>query len=299
MDRMTGPLSLVSLATDDLSVVVCPQLGARILELTHRPTRRQWMWRNWGMPLVRQAAGAAYDDVWVGGFEELFPNDAPTRLGEADLPDHGELWSLDWEVADLTSSSLSLEGMTPVTGHSVAKTIRAEGNQLHIGYSIRSAAATVVPYLFKLHPAISVTEWCTIELPGGVVEKVDPSFGTIVGSPEELSWPGAPPMALDRCRRSSSGAHEFVYVRDLPEGWCGVTDHAAAASIRFRYDLQLFPYCWLFMTYGGWRGHNVVVVEPCTTYPKDLHRAAAGGTTPSLEPGQTATYEVDIELQGS
>ena len=31
------------------------------------------------------------------------------------------------------------------------------------------------------------------------------------------------------------------------------------------------------MTYGGWRDHNVVALEPCTNYPKDLAMAIPRG----------------------
>ncbi len=40
------------------------------------------MWRNHHNPLDHVGAAASYDDVWQGGFEELFPNDAPTSFGD-------------------------------------------------------------------------------------------------------------------------------------------------------------------------------------------------------------------------
>ncbi len=45
-----------------------------------------------------QASGADYDDVWAGGWEELFPNDAAGDFEGRELPDHGEWWTMAWAV---------------------------------------------------------------------------------------------------------------------------------------------------------------------------------------------------------
>src|SRR5688500_19902664 len=56
---------------------VIPSLGGRVWELLDRARGRQWIWHREDVPLAASAAGASYDDVWAGGWEELFPNDAP------------------------------------------------------------------------------------------------------------------------------------------------------------------------------------------------------------------------------
>jgi len=58
----------------------------------------------------------------------------------------------------------------------------------------------------------------------------------------------------------------------------------------------VFPYCWIFMTYGGWRDHNVVVLEPCTNYPKDLEKAISTGTATVLAPATTREFEVTVSV---
>lgn len=50
-----------------------------------------------------------------------------------------------------------------------------------------------------------------------------------------------------------------------------------------KFDTASFPYVWMFQSYGGWRGHYVVVVEPCTTLPSDLEEACRNGTVALLQ----------------
>jgi len=269
------------------------------MELSDLERGRQWLWRNWRVAPSPIAPGSPYDDNWVGGFEELFPNDAPTELGGVDLPDHGETWAAHWSVVVSDDARAVLEVTTPISRTRIRKEITVADATVRIDYRLTPGSESPMPYLFKLHPALALDEHCTIDLPGGRAEKVEPGFGTIVTDPDPFEWPGRGTVDLDRCRPASSATNEFVYVTDLPAGWCGATDHAAGAAIRFRFPLDTFPYCWLFLAYGGWRGHQVAVLEPCTTYPKDLKVAADHGTTPTLVPDEDIAFAIEVELEAA
>lgn len=252
------------------------------------------MWRSNAVPVGPPGPGSAYDDVWQGGFEELFPNDAPTETDGMSLPDHGELWSTPWTVFEKGDDFLTLGTVGPIAGLEVFKTLRVDGSIGVLKYRLSHKGDQPLNYLFKLHPAIAIDEQCRIELPGGSVEKVDPSFGNLLGVVVAQPWPTD--VDLSRCRAASSTTNEFAYVSDLPIGTCGVVDERAGARIRIDYPREFFPYCWLFITYGGWCDHNVVVLEPCTNYPKDLEEAASRGTCPVLPPGEVVEFEVMISV---
>ena len=288
--RMTGSLELRVIASDQLSATIVPQLGGRLIELQDLRHARQWLWRNHRVPIGPVDRGAEYDDVWQGGFEELFPNDAPTTREGVDYPDHGELWSIPWEVVEAGSGSVTLSVVGPTTGVRVAKTFSVVGPKLTVRYTLRHDGEAPLPHLFKPHPAFAVHERCRIDLPGGTVEKVERSFGNMLWSTKPEEWPAEP--NLSQCRSHSSGEHEFFYVSNLPGGWCGITDLKTESWVRVDYPQEVFPYCWIFMTYGGWRDHNVVVLEPCTNYPKDLATAISRGSHAILP----AESETEIEL---
>lgn len=246
------------------------------------------------MPLGAVRPGSVYDDVWQGGFEELFPSDDPTTVGGARYPDHGELWSAEWNIEEASDSSLKLSVVGAYTGVSVTKTMTIDGPELTMTYHLAHKGSEALPYLFKLHPAFSINEHCRIDLPGGRVEKVAGGFGNILDSREPQDWPT--PEDLSQCRSVASVSNEFVYVSDLPEGWCGITDERIGSWIRISYPLEFLPYCWIFMSYGGWRSHNVVVLEPCTNYPKDIHEALSRGTSGLLEPEKAEEFSVFVRV---
>lgn len=294
MNHMHSDLNSHVLTEGRISVTVIPALGGRITSLIDLKVGREWLWRNHHNPLQPVPPGAEYDSVWQGGFEELFPSDAPMIQGDLNIPDHGELWTAAWDVTESSGSSLTMSIVGPVTGVEVSKELTVSESALQIKYQLQHNGDADLPFLFKLHPAFAIDEHCRIDMPGGLVEKVESGFGNLIPDGSEEGWPTSADLA--RCRPWSSETNEFVYVSELPEGRCGLTDLQRESWVRLGFSREQFPFCWLFLTYGGWRRHNVVVLEPCSNYPKDLEEAIAHGTHARLRPGELQSYEVAVSV---
>ncbi len=291
-----------------LRVVVIPALGGRVWELHDKVRGRQWIWHRGDVPLAASPVGASYDDVWAGGWEELFPNDAPGPFEGRDLPDHGEWWARSWSVDDISDGDAAHVRLSMTTAIVRAACVKEfhlgrDDDAVSIAYRIRSAEPAPYHFLFKQHLPIQVTPACRLLVPGGIVHPVDTSFGTLLTGPGPYAWPArggtAPPVAdLGVIPDAAAGAREFVYVTDLPEPWCGVEDREREASLRMTFDGAAFPYLWLFLSYGGWRGINTAVLEPCTNMPKDLHEAVRLGRAARLLPGEEWATTVSVSLGG-
>lgn len=291
-----------------LRAVVLPGLGGRVWTLEDRPRRRQWIWHRGTVPLAVCAPGASYDDVWAGGWEELFPNDAAGAFEGRDLPDHGEWWTMAWDAQvseDAVQAQLRLTATSRSLRAACVKTFSLphDGAGLSVSYAIRSLEDRPFHFLFKQHLPVNLTPGCRLVLPGGRVEAVDPAFGTLLSGPGPFDWPpdSAPAAGQDDLRvipPRSSGSREFVYVSGLPAPWCGVDDVEGGASLRMEFDATTFPFTWLFLSYGGWRDVYTAVLEPCTNKPKDLAEAVRLGQSAMLEPGQEFTTTVTVRLAG-
>lgn len=300
-----GPFDSVVLESDALRAVVLPALGGRVWELLDKVRGRQWIWNRGVDQLREQPVGANYDEVWAGGWEELFPNDAPGPFEGRELPDHGEWWARRWDVSGLAEDAgpmLRLTASMTVVKASCTKEFRLldDGATLDVRYAVRSEEPQPFHFLFKQHLPIQLASDCLLQLPGGRARCVDPSFGTNVTNPAEFAWPHAPAngrlIDLRRIPAGSSRQQEFLYLRDLPQPWCGVDDPGCGASLRMRFDASHLPYLWLFLSYGGWRGHYTAVLEPCSNCPKDLAEAARLGQSARLAPGEEFATRVAVRL---
>ncbi|HUL02474.1 MAG TPA: hypothetical protein VLV16_04480 [Gemmatimonadales bacterium] len=291
----------VVLENERIRVVIVPQLGGRVWELWDRERNRQWIWHRDGVPLSASSAGANYDEAWAGGWEELFPNDAPGAFEGRVLPDHGEWWTTAWSVAEAMEGSTAVVRLTADTSVRRArcsKEFRLDGDAatLSVAYRIESREREPFHFLFKQHLAVAISPACRLVVPGGQVTAVDASFGTLLPGPGPFSWPRAGAADLTRIPDRLSKVREFVYVTDFPESTCGVDDTAAGASLRMRFDRSLVPYLWLFLSYGGWRDCYTAVLEPCTNLPKDLTAAVQSGRSARLAPGAAFETSVTVSL---
>lgn len=297
----------ITLENRHLRIVVIPALGGRIWELEDRVRQRQWIWHRHDVALRREPLGAVYDDVWAGGWEELFPNDAKGVFDGRSLPDHGEWWTLDWDAAvtcAVEAAELTLTASTSVVKTACEKVIRIDGDApiVTVRYRIKSHEPQPFWFLFKQHLPILINPDCRLVLPGGTVEAVDTQFSTILPGAGPYPWPIAKgngiSVDLRRIPPAAERHKEFVYARDLPESWCGVEDEGSGASLRMDFAGEQLPYVWLFLSYGGWRDVYTAVLEPCTNLPKDLAEAVRLGQAACLKPDEEFTTTVTVTLGG-
>ncbi len=289
-----------------LRVVVLPEAGARIWQITYKPLAADLLWNNPNVPPAPQPLHASYDDTWSGGWDELFPNDeAGTLLGRA-LPDHGELWTGAWQAEPFQNedeAGVHLRFTTPISHFLAEKTLRLrpESATLEIRYRLTNQGAAPFPFLWKLHPAFAISLRHRIDFPPMTVVR-EPEFpGTLGDAPPVFAWPDAPlgdtVLDLRQVPDVSSKAVHFFYGTELAAGWCGVTNRANRLAAALRFDPEVFSSCWLFATHGGWRDLNVAVLEPATGYPFRMPSMIDGGRARRLAPGQSLETTVLFSAQ--
>jgi hypothetical protein len=214
---------------------------------------------------------------------------------------------MSWRVAESRADGdaiLRLEASTEVRRALCSKEFRlgADSASLDVTYRIVSHEDEPFHFLFKQHLPVAVTPSCELAMPGGRVTAVDAQFGTLMPGPGPHIWPIADAdgriVDLRHVPPRSSESREFVYCDQLGDGWCGVNDMEARASLRMQFDRAVMPFVWLFLAYGGWRGCYTAVLEPCTNMPKELAEATRLGQSARLAPGEAFETMVSVTLEG-
>ncbi len=295
-DGEVNGLRAIVLENEYLRVTVLPELGGKIWQIAYKPTGSELLWHNPAVAPARQPANACYDDVWSGGWDELFPNDEAGEFAGRALPDHGELWTgaFDWEAeTGAEFVALRLSYRTPVTEFLVERrlVLRAGERKFRIEYGFTNEGVRATAFLWKLHPAFAVTGQHRIDMPAMTVVR-EPGFeGTLGAAPMEFAWPTVPlaggEMDLRQVPDASSGALHFFYGTGLREGWCAVTNQATGLAAGLWFDVGVLPSCWLFASHGGWQDLNVAVLEPATGYPFQLDKMVEAGRAPWLGAGES------------
>ena len=299
-------LRVITLDNGLLRLQILPEAGARVWQISYLPLGVDLLRNNPVIPPSRNFLHDSYDDVWSGGWDELFPNDEEMMIGGEKFPDHGELWSGNWHAEPFSSHNevgCKLSFKTPLSCVAIEKTVtlRPDRAKVYCHYNFTNLGSRGFPFLWKLHPALYVTPQHRIDFPTMHVVR-EPAFaGTLEEAPLQFRWPYAhlASRTVDLRRVPSVAERElyFFYGTQMEGGWCALTNTATQLSCGLKFDPELFPSCWLFASYGGWRNYDVAVLEPSTGYPLNFDAMLSAGRHRTLAPGQTLATDVLFTVQ--
>ncbi|MET1005903.1 MAG: hypothetical protein ABWX96_10155 [Propionibacteriaceae bacterium] len=296
----------VVLENSAVRIVALPGLGGKILSLVDKRADAELLWRNSRVPLRPASLGSSYDDQFIGGWDELFPNDLPEELAGEPVPDHGELWAVPWSASVGSTGHaawLELRVTGTVTGTEVVKRVSLGSEpELTVDYRITNAGRLDQPFLWKSHVAVALHPDTVVDMAAGEV-LVD-EFGSPRARPESGIFPW-PWVEADGTRHdlrtlpdtTERGVSEFLLATSMDRGECAVTHPAEGTGLRLTWDHHELPSCWLFASYGGgWRGLDVLVLEPCTGYPLSVAEGVRTGTHQVLRAGATKSWQLTAQL---
>jgi hypothetical protein len=137
-----------------------------------------------------------------------------------------------------------------------------------------------------------------------MIEPVSLGFSTLIGKEIKTPFPSAfsasgQPIKVNRIPPREAQAQEFFYATELSDGWAGIRNRRTGTELKIRFDLQKVPYVWAFQSFGKWRGHYTLVLEPCTNVPWDLSEAKKRGTCATLAPGEQKEFCFEVAIEPS
>jgi galactose mutarotase-like enzyme len=297
----------IALENAEIGLMIRPDLGGRIDQLVDHQTGHEWLWHSpqYDPSQTRNlSVGASFDENWSGGWDEIFPNDAAGEFQGRNLVDHGELWSQQWEIKERSQLSLTLGITCQTVPVRVEKSIvlDQEHPSFQIHYRFENLSDEGIPFLFKHHAAIAIEAGDEILLPDCDIEPVELGFSRIIGQAGKTRFPNAidsegNSISLQQTPARSSLLQEFFYSSELAAGECGVKNLRSRSSLKMTFSQNDFPFVWVFQSYGGWQGHYVLVMEPCTTMPYDLEVARRRGSIAELAPHELQSRSLTITLE--
>jgi hypothetical protein len=289
----------IRLENESLAISVLPDVGAKFFDLILKTTGHNFLWHNPRIAPRTYPIEANFDNYWCGGWDDGFPTcEACTHNGEF-YPNLGELRSAPWEVNSLDASaaepSITLSVFGPISPIEARKTIRLRKCSLEVEFNINHVGHVPIDFIWGTHPAYAIEPGCIIHIPArtGIVGQANQP---ILGHPgQRYDWPilntsqGSLDISYILGPGELSAGH---YATDLAAGWYAIEYPKRHMGILFEFPLETCPYLWLWLSYGGWRGYYVVVIEPWTGCPVTLSEAVAAKTHRVLNPGESFSCTV-------
>ncbi len=303
----------VLIQAGECCVTVLPRFGGKIASI--RIGERELL-QTPLVPIAPRTRTMAFDAGDASGWDECLPSvgacTVRTEAGVAEIPDHGDLWRVEWlpmvneahsvtYLGDCFSLPLRLE-------RTLTLTERATGWTLRFDYSVTNLSSEKVPWSWAAHPLFAVEAGDRIVLPESIHSlRLEGSGGGRLGKGgDAVAWPLAKladgsEVDLSVADAANSGIGDKLFAGPLSESenWCALERPSAGVRIRVKFDAEATPYVGLWICYGGWPDRPgpkqvCVALEPATAPVDSL--AVTGLWSRVLEPGDCFSWPMEVEI---
>jgi hypothetical protein len=291
--KMVNGLEVIIIENECIRCEIVPESGGKIISVFNKTLNREFLWSNQHLELKKHNAGDAYDPNFWGGIDELLPNDIPENIDGTDFPDHGELWTTALQYVN-TETGLKLFGLLPMSGLYYEKSISLETGhpKINLQYSITNRSTIKRHFMWKLHAALFISGGDRVVSGARKAHVADLQYSRFK-SQSIFEWPDIENTDASVIP-AVNGEMDFFYLYDIDKGEMQLRYNTDKSVFAIEYDIAVFPYQWLFSSYGGFDGHYTAVLEPCSTMPISVNDAIKSGQCSVLEPGEKIETSVGI-----
>jgi galactose mutarotase-like enzyme len=300
----------LTLETPTLRFVTVPSMGAKIVSLFDKRTSREWLVAPVGRDFKPAAYGAQFDQQDMSGWDEMFPTISacpyPVDGGYKDvlLPDHGEVWSLPWEVEAATDNSITLSTSGRVLPYRLTRTARVlnEG-RVRLEFEALNTSTEPLVALWAAHPQFAVDAETRIRLPDSVEQVVNVYSPPTWGIHNQIHpWPDVQTEDGQHINLDRIGAPDLHLCRKLylppeqPVNWAALQQGSAGDWIRLSWEAVQVPYLGVWVDEGAFNTISTAALEPATGYYDSLTLAWHNKRVMHLPPDEPVSWFLDIEL---
>ena len=303
------------LQNECLRVRVIPQLGCKIVEIYDLENDHEWLWSDKSRPIKAAKYGDQYDLYDISGFDECFPNigisQDPKNIGVT-LPDHGEIWSLPWDVTQ-EENGVSATVVGRLFVYRFSRKLSLRNRKLIIEYSVANIGNTEITYMWSAHPLFAINEDMKIEITGNPKMSKEFGYGGRIGPNGDnwyaghLSdhvWPsvlGADGQISDMSEVSLDKVLTDKVVLDAPvDGLVTLKKLSSGRSLTMKFSPLEIPFLGICYNFAAWpltgEPATWVALEPTTGKTDRLDECAELDCARVLAPKSDTTWSLEIEL---
>ena len=318
-----GGLESILLQGRLVALTLVPEAGGKIVELRHRLSNRNWLWRNPNLTLERPSREADFAaELDVGGWDEVALSIKPGEVRNggqhiADIPDHGDLLTCDWNIDRLEAKPGSdllceMSARGKAAKYLFERRIRIPESQaiVEFDYRMLNDGDQAVPYYWCAHPLLAIEQGAVIHLDGDLPMRIEDAGTRALLAPDTgQRWPNlklrdGTSIDLSRRYQLNGGGPPIphkIFVRAPESGEARVAS-PNGEEIVFRSKADELPWLGLWINNGAWSGcgsapYINLGLEPATTPYDCINEAIESDAVRWLQPGEEKRWSLEVELR--
>jgi len=228
------------------------------------------------------------------GWDEMLPTIIACLYPAADpahrvpLPDHGEVWALEWAVREKTHDSVVMTVEGRVLPYRLERRVTLAGPTMRLDYWLTVTGGEPLWLLWAAHPQFACPPGTRLVLPGAVRHLVDV---TSPGKPARCAWPGGVPDRIDALRVGEG--RKLYALPDAPVSWAALTD-SEGGWLRMSWDPAQVRYLGIWLDNHAYAREAVAALEPSTGFYDDLALAQRSGRVPHISAGPPMQWSLEV-----
>lgn len=290
-------------------VVIVPSLGAKIVSIYDKRLSFEWLVGP-QRPLQPVIYGSSFVAQDMSGWDEMFPTinacdyPLPGEYAGGFLPDHGEVWSLPWQVESQEAAGLVLR----VDGVALPYCLRRRAALVSPGvllleYQLENTGIAPFAYLWAAHPQYVAGEHTAIVLPESATQVINVLPGEVWGAAgERYPWPHPRSKdgrlwELERIRSADNhDCRKFYLPPESPIPWAALVNQHLGCSLRMEWSPAELPYLGIWVDEGTYNPQAVVALEPSNGYYDSLDVAIRNRRVSIIEGGTRHAWSLVVRF---
>jgi len=235
-----------------------------------------------------------YETRPVYGYDDCFPSVRPSPYpgSEKQVPDHGELWQLEWEVL-ASENQLQFQVKSELIPVRFTRRMHFSDHTLRWQFQVENLNENPLPFLHVIHPMMRLEEIQDIGFP---------AFNRVYDEIQEQDLPLDSPDAVTKfLLNRDRGTANMIYLKDI-HGQAIQWGYHNGLRIRMQYDDALFRSVGIWWNRAGYPDEDGLRRTECAFEPipgnsDHLQTSAADKSCFMIAPQEEMTWEVTWELR--
>ena len=299
----------IVLENETLRAEFLPDPGGKMVSLIGKRTGYEFLVQRPNSTYREQPFAGVYVDGECSGFDDMFPTidacaceNAPWQGVE--LADHGEVWSLPWDVVSANAHSVTMAVHGFRFPYRLEKRIAlTESGSLRFDYELTNLSPFDFEYLWAGHLMLNLEECAKVSLPDDCREMVTILSNSGLNFGDVHRWPylkdaNGETYRADIARsKDVKGFEKYYFTQPLKQGWCALEYPDQQKKIQISFSAVTVPYLGILMNEEGWDGLYNIFIEPCSVCYDRPDVAKKHGQISVVRGKSTVKWKMEISVE--
>lgn len=285
---------MIRLEAEGIVLTMMPERGGKITSLVDIDRGREWLEQSADVLVGPADVERSFDEGDMSGWDEMMPTISACRYpGVAlELPDHGELWRVPWEVTRQSSSSVSTRVQGHVLPYLFERTVTLDARRVRVEYQVSTSSDDELTFLWAAHPLFALQTGTRVVLESGTssVEQLHED-----GTRTPVTWPGSGVVIADVV---GAGQGQKFFARALNESVGVSLIDLDGAQLTLNWQRSQIPWTGLWLDNCSLSRRPVAAIEPTGAPDDSLEASSLAGESWTVSPGLAKHWSIELSVSG-